>query len=203
MRIRYYALWLSAVCIAVFILQVLFSGFTDLFVLEQASYMEIWRFLTAIFLHGSLGHLVANLFALALFGTILESLIGSRRFIKIFFLSGIIANIIAVNFYPSSLGASGAIYGVLGALIIIRPMMTVWVYSLPMPIFVAGALWVGNDIIGLFVPSNVGNIAHLSGITIGFIFGLFYRSWVEKIERHDKVKLHEENMRRWEEVYLK
>src|SRR3990172_8503754 len=181
MRIRYYALWLSAVCIAVFILQVLFSGFTDLFVLEQTRYMEIWRFITAIFLHGGLGHLVANLFALALFGTILESFIGSKRLLLVFFASGIIANIIAINFYPSSLGASGAIYGILGALIILRPMMTVWVYSLPMPIFVAGALWVGNDIIGLFVPSNVGNIAHLSGITIGFIFGLFYRSWVEKI----------------------
>ena len=79
MRIKYYALWLCLVCIIVFAFQFIIPGFTELFVLEQGKLAEIWRFLTAIFLHGSGGHIISNLFALALFGTIFENFIGSRK----------------------------------------------------------------------------------------------------------------------------
>ena len=206
MKIKYYALWLSLIIIIVFVIQLMFSGFTDLFILDQNHFLEIWRFFSAIFLHASLAHLISNLFALALFGTILEGIIGSRRLLLIFITSGLIANIIAINFYPLSLGASGAIYGILGALIIIRPMMTVWVYSLPVPMFVAGIFWVGAGILGLFAPSDVGDIAHLSGIAIGFIFGLFYRakinSYADNIKRN-RIIIDENSMRRWEDVYIK
>ena len=203
MRMRFYALWVSAVCIAAFILQLLVARVTSLFILDRHFSLEIWRFVTSIFLHGSFTHLLVNVFALALFGSILESFIGSRKFLIVFFTSGIIANIIAVNFYPLSLGASGAIYGILGTLIVIRPMLVVWVYGLPMPLFLAGVIWVVGDSIGLLVPSDVGNIAHLSGIAVGFIFGFLYRERVLKRQRHEKVMLHEGYMRRWEEIYLK
>jgi len=206
MKIKYYALWLSLICIIVFVLQLMFPGFTDLFVLNSSLPYEIWRFFSAIFLHASLAHIVSNLFALALFGTVLESIIGSRRFLLIFIVSGIIANIIAINFYPLSLGASGAIYGILGALIILRPMMTVWVYSLPMPMFVAGVVWVGAGVLGVFAPSGVGDIAHLSGIAIGFIFGMYYRTkivnYVNNAQRN-RIVIDENSMRRWEDVYLR
>lgn len=203
MKMRYYALWLSAICIGAFVLQMLVERVTSLFILDRFFSYQIWRFVTALFLHGSFSHLLVNVFALALFGTILESFVGSRKFILIFFTSGILANIIAVYFYPVSLGASGAIYGILGALVILRPMLVVWVYGLPMPMFVAGAVWVANDLIGLFLPSDIGHIAHLSGIAIGFIFGMFYREEIVKRERHEKVRLHEGYVRRWEEIYLK
>jgi len=88
-------------------------------------YYEIWRFVSAIFLHDGIIHLIYNLFALALFGFILEKLIGSKRFLIVFFASGIIANLIAVNFYNSSLGVSGAIYGILGCLVILKPLMMI------------------------------------------------------------------------------
>jgi len=202
MRIKYYALWLSLICIIVFVIQMVFSGFTEFFVLDASAPLEVWRFLTAVFLHGSLSHLISNLFALALFGTILESVIGSRKFLWIFFVSGIVANLIAINFYSLSLGASGAIYGLLGALIILRPMMTVWVYSLPMPMFVAGILWVGAGVFGLFAPSNVGDIAHLSGIAVGFIFGLFWRERLMSRQRNDRIILDERDIRDWEERHL-
>lgn len=203
MRIRYYALWLSLICVIVFILQVLIPGFTDLFILEQGKSMEIWRFVTAIFLHGGLSHLIANLFALALFGTILEATIGSRKLLLVFFGSGILANLVAVGFYPSSLGASGAIYGLLGALVVLRPGMTVWVYGLPMPIFVAGILWVAGGVLGLFYPSDVGHIAHLSGIAIGFVFGLFYKDWRKREIIRDNLRLNENFVQEWENYYIK
>lgn len=181
-----------------------FSGFTDIFILNEASFIQPWRFITAIFLHGSLGHLIFNLLALALFGLVLESVVGSKKFLRIFFISGVVANLIAVNYYPSSLGASGAIYGILGALVILRPMMTVWVYNLPMPMFIAGIVWVMGGIMGLFYPSDIGHIAHLSGIGIGLIFGLIYRDWSQKLKAgKQRVIIDEKSIRHWEDAYLR
>src|SRR3989344_6174503 len=176
-KLKFYSLWLCLICVIIFILQLLIPGFTELFVLNQASWFQPWRFVTAIFLHASVAHIAYNLFALALFGIILEKLIGSKIFLLVFFASGIIANLIAVNFYDSSLGASGAIYGILGCLAVIRPLMMIWAFGFPMPMFIAAILWVGAGVLGVFMPSNVGDIAHLSGIGIGFIIGLVLREW--------------------------
>jgi len=195
------------VCVIVFILQLVFPGFTDIFILDGRSFFEIWRFLTSIFLHGGFGHLLYNGFALALFGSILEKLIGGRRFLFVFFACGIVANIISVNFYDSSLGASGAIYGILGALVLIKPFMFVWAFGFPMPMFLAGILWAAGDTIGLFVPSNVGHIAHLSGMFFGLILGAVFRKYYlsinggEQVERN--VRIDENSMRRWEDVHLR
>ena len=174
-RFRFYALKLCCWMFVVFLIQLLFEGFTELFLLDSEYYVEVWRFISAIFLHGGLAHLLYNIFALGLFGSMLERLIGSRRFLIVFFASGILANIVSVNFYDSSLGASGAIFGVIGALIVVRPLMVVWAFGLPMPLFIAGILWAVGDLIGLFVPSNVANLAHLSGMFFGLLLGIFYR----------------------------
>ena len=200
---KHYALWLSLICIIVFVLQMAFSGFTDAFVLDESSFMQPWRFITAIFLHGGLAHLLFNMFALALFGSILETIIGSRKFLYVFFASGIIANLIAVNYYPSSLGASGAIYGILGALIMLKPMLVVWLYGIPMPMFIAGFLWVAGGVLGLFYPSNVGHIAHLSGIGIGLILGMFYKEKIRDFrQQRQKIVFDESSIRKWEEENL-
>ena len=174
-RFRFYALKLCGLIIPVFLAQYFFNGFTELFLLDSNAFGQIWRFVTAIFLHGGLAHLLYNLFALALFGSILEKLIGGKRFLIVFFVTGILANIISVNFYDSSLGASGAIFGVIGALVWVRPLMPVWAFGLPMPLFFAGILWATGDLIGLFVPSNTANLAHLSGMFFGILFGIIYR----------------------------
>jgi len=202
MKFKFNAFKLSGIIIIIFILQLLIDNFTNWFVLNQSSYIQIWRFLTAVFLHGSLAHLISNLFALALFGSILESLIGGKKFLWVFFTSGIIANIIAVNFYSSSLGASGAIFGIIGALVIVRPTLTVWAFGMPMPMFIAAIIWFILDLIGVFVPSDVGNIAHLSGLAIGILFGLFYRDWTRK-EKKQTLSIPENHMRNWEDVYMR
>jgi len=136
--------------ILIFIFQIFISGFTDFFVLNGDAWTQPWRFLTAVFLHGGIAHLLYNLFALALFGSILEKLVGGKRFIRVFFISGILANLISVNFYNSSLGASGAIFGIIGALVIVRPWMFVWAFGLPLPMIVAGTIWAVGDVIGIF-----------------------------------------------------
>jgi len=200
-KMKFYSLWLCLICIGVFILQLIIPGFTELFVLNQTSWFQVWRFITSIFLHASLLHLLYNLFALALFGIILEKLIGSNKFLLVFFASGIIANLIAVNFYDSSLGASGAIYGILGCLAVIRPLMMIWAFGFPMPMFIAAILWVGAGVLGVFMPSNVGDIAHLSGIGVGFLIGLILREW--RRTKRELIRVPEGYMRIWENNYMR
>lgn len=200
-RFKFLAVWLCALCVLTFIAQLAFSSFTDAFLLDENAWQQPWRFVTAIFLHGDIGHLLYNMFALGLFGSVLERLIGEKRFLLVFFVTGIIANVISVNFYPASLGASGAIFGVIGALIIIRPLLMVWAVGVPMPIFIAGILWAFGDIAGIFAPSNVGNIAHLSGLGFGLILGLLFRDW-SRTKKDNRLQFNEEHMRRWEDTYL-
>ncbi len=211
MRSRFYSLKLTLLCIVVFILQVHIRGFTELFLLnKQALYGEWWRFVTAIFLHGSLSHLISNLFALALFGFILESIVGSKKFLALFFVSGIGANLVAVHFYGASLGASGAIYGIIGALAILRPLMLVWAFGMPLPMIVAAFFWAMLDVAGLFVPSNIGHVAHLSGMAFGFVFGFVWLKKKRKLSRKHallrsrrEMEIPESYMRAWEERYLR
>ncbi len=206
-KIKFYALWLCLICIIIFILQISFGWFTDIFVLNQQSYTEIWRFFTSIFLHGSFVHLIYNLFALALFGLILEKLIGSRKFLLVFFASGILANLIAANFYDSSLGASGAIYGILGCLAVLRPLMMIWAFGFPMPMFIAAILWVAGGVLGVFMPSNIGDIAHLSGIAAGFIIGLIFRLTRKKeklsYSNSYRIEIPDSYMRSWEDRFMR
>ena len=208
MKNKFYALKLALACIFVFILQTAIKGVTEQFVLNENSFIQPWRFLTAIFLHGGLLHLLYNMFALVLFGLFLEGLIGGRKFLLVFFVSGILANIISVFFYPSSLGASGAISGIIGALIIVRPMLVVWAFGLPMPIFIAGIVWVAGDLIGAIgyfagnPIDNTGNIAHLAGMFFGLLFGFMYRDWARKREKRERIRINEGYMRCWEDNYL-
>jgi len=190
------------------VLQSLIVGFTELFVLNlDALYgFQIWRFLTAIFLHGSIVHLFYNLFALLFFGFILERKIGSRNFLFIFFISGIIGNIVAINFYSSSLGASGAIYGILGCLAIINPMMMVFAFGILMPMFIAAIIWIVGDILGVFglFNGNTGYIAHLGGVIVGIIAGILLRSlYFKRKIREDRVIIDERSIGEWEDRFLK
>ena len=199
---KYSTFILVGVCVIIFLLQISIQGFTDNFVLKkELLFNEPWRLLTSIFLHSGIPHLLLNMFSLALFGIILEKLIGSNKFLLVFFASGIIANLIAVNFYSSSLGASGAIYGILGCLAIIKPLMMIWAFGFPMPMFIAAILWVGAGVLGVFMPSNVGDIAHLSGIGIGFIIGLVLREW--RKAKKELMRVPEGYMRIWENNYMR
>lgn len=197
----FYALWLCVLCIVLFVVQVFSPAFTEFFLLNSSSFSEPWRFVTSIFLHGDIAHLLYNLFALALFGSMLERLIGSNRFLLVFFVTGIAANLVSVFFYDASLGASGAIFGVIGALIVIRPSLPVFVFGLPMPIFIAGIVWVIGDVIGIFVPSGVANIAHLSGLAFGLLFGAVYR--LPAAPKAIKIRVSNEVIDQWEDYYMR
>lgn len=209
MKFKFYALKLCVAIILVFLAQLFFSSVTNFFVLDENSFHQPWRFVSSIFLHGSLAHLILNLFALALFGSILEKFVGEKRFLLVFFTTGIAANLVSIFFYNSSLGASGAIFGIIGALVFIKPLMTVWAFGLPMPIFVAGILWAIGDLLGAYgflvgnPLDNTGNIAHLSGMFFGFIFGLFYRKLIQRSKKEKDAPLDENEIRMWEDEHMR
>jgi hypothetical protein len=188
-----------------FIIQLVIPDFTNYLILNQESYIQPYRFITSIFLHGNFSHLIFNLFALLMFGLILESLIGSKKFLLVFFASGILSNIISVNFYSSSLGASGSIYGILGTLSVLKPLMTVWAFSLPLPMFIASIIWIILGFIGIFNPTdNTGHIAHLSGIAFGIIIGILFKiKDKNKVIKKQKLHIPEDYMQAWENHYIK
>jgi uncharacterized protein len=161
-------LWLAGICVIVFIIQAITS--TEYFILDKSLVLtQPYRIITSIFAHSTLVHLLSNLFALGLFGLILEGRIGPKRVLYLFLGAGILVNIFST--YERSLGASGAIYAILGTLVVLRPKMIIWVEGLPMPTIVAGFVWFFQDFFGIFIPDNVGNIAHLTGLFIGIIYG--------------------------------
>lgn len=170
------ALVLVGANIIVFIAQFFWPGMTDQFALYSSRVLtEPWLLVTSMFLHGGLEHLFFNMFALGLFGFVLENIIGSRKFLLIYFISGIVASIGAAIFYPAALGASGAIFGIMGCLTILRPRMRVWVMGVPMPMFVAAILWAAIDLIGMFAPGNTANAAHLFGLGAGLLAGFLLK----------------------------
>jgi membrane associated rhomboid family serine protease len=139
-----------------------------------------WMFVTSIFLHADLTHLVFNLFALFFFGVSLERRVGRRLFASLFILSGIFGNVgylvTASEPLVPALGASGAIYGVMGSLAILEPFKLVYVYGMvPLPMVAAALLWAIMEFTGLFVPSGIAHGAHLGGMLLGAFFGVYLR----------------------------
>lgn len=168
---------LTAIISAVFTVQNFFNLDRFAFVPAYALSMP-WTFVTAIFLHANLIHIFLNLFALVMFGTYLEFRVSKKVYLAIFFLAGIIGNIgymvTATDPAVAGLGASGAIYGLMGALAIIAPYDTVFVLGIPMPMVAALFLWTGLEIFGVLFPSgNIASGAHLFGIVVGVAFGLY------------------------------
>jgi hypothetical protein len=162
-----------------------------------------WLLLTSIFLHGGLLHLGYNMLSLALFGSILEGIIGSRKFLVVFFASGILASVVSTQLYAAVLGASGAIFGVIGTLAALRPRMVVWAGGVPMPMALAAGFWLLLDLAGLFYPTNVANMAHVTGLAFGLAMGLtLLKKYGAKRSKKEKGFLTENDFARWEDDYM-
>jgi membrane associated rhomboid family serine protease len=175
---------------AIFIIQKLVSfpielifGLTpELFFREFPRY--IFQPVTYMFLHAGFFHIFFNMFALFIFGTYLEGKIDQKTFLAIYFASGIIGNVGYMITAPGSmipgLGASGAIYGIMGALAMISPFAIIYFYGVPMPMLVASIVWIVTEFLGVFVPSDVAHGAHLGGLFFGIAVGLYLRSQMKK-----------------------
>jgi membrane associated rhomboid family serine protease len=113
-----------------------------------------WTPVTALFMHVDIEHLLYNMIALLIFGSMLEKRIGNQQFFALYLLSGVIGNLgyylTAVNPRIPVVGASGAIYGIVGTLAVLEPLRLVYIYGLmPLPMIAAAVLWTLGDIVGL------------------------------------------------------
>jgi membrane associated rhomboid family serine protease len=195
-------LWLVAANVAMFVVQNLVGGFTDAFALHEMA-SNPFTLLTSMFLHGDIFHLLSNMFALAVFGLILEHNIGSKKFVMVYFAAGLLSGLAASFFYASAIGASGAIFGVLGYLAATRPRLVVWTYGVPMPMAVAALFWLVLDVAGVFYPSDVANMAHVAGLIFGVVIGLYSIRNVPKTSQEKKQRLiSDSEFQHWEDQWM-
>ena len=166
-----------------FIAQLAIPGFQDIFIFNPHALLP-WMFITSIFLHGGITHLLFNSLALIMFGPYLERILGSKLFAVFFLLAGVAGSAlffltIYFGIIPSvsALGASGAIFGILGALSVLMPSLVVYMYFFPVPIRVATVLWFIIETVGAFNPnSGIASAAHVGGLLFGILFGLYYKN---------------------------
>ena len=144
----------------------------------------IWQPFTYLFLHGGIWHILMNMLMLWMFGSDLERDWGRRRFLNYYFVCGVGAGICVVaadllkgSPYLPTIGASGAIFGVLLAFGLLCPNRTVlFMFIFPIPACVFVAILGGWNLLDAIaasrsgMSSGVSYVAHLSGLAIGYIY---------------------------------
>lgn len=165
--------------IAVFLIEIIKSrSFIDIDIYTLAemgakiniliNHGQYYRLLTAAFLHGGIIHIFFNMSALNIIGKQVETVYGGKKFLIIYFISALGGNIFSYLFKPSSIsvGASGAIFGLLGAMLLfgIKERQKIGKEYAKNILETIGL----NVIIGLTIP-NIDNFAHMGGLVIGFV----------------------------------
>ena len=149
----------------------------------QAVFQEfaLWQLVTYMFLHGGIGHILINMLSLWMFGTELERTWGTRFFTKYYFVTGIGAGLTSLIlslfvdsiYYTVTIGASGAIYGLLlgyGMYFPNRPIYLYFVFPVPAKYFVmiVGAIAFLSASGG--TGGGVAHTAHLGGLIVGYLY---------------------------------
>jgi len=171
------------------------SGYLALWPLGSHNFWP-WQLITYMFMHGGFWHLFFNMFALWMFGMELENLWGSRKFLWYYMVCGVGAGLAHLFISPllgqpaPTIGASGAIYGVLIAFGMLFPDRPIYVYFLlPIRAKYFVAIYIGLELYyGVTgTADGVAHLAHLGGAAVGFVFLLSdmnlipVRSWWNRI----------------------
>lgn len=175
---RVNSVWIIlAVNIVLFLVTLVIPKLVIFLGLQPASVLRSpWTLITSMFVHGSFWHVIANMFTLYFFGTYLLRLVGEGRFLLTYFGGGLLGNILFLLLaspFSIGIGASGAVYSLGGALMVMRPTLRVHIFPIPVPI----PLWVaviGGFLIISFLP-HIAWQAHLGGLVFGLVAGYFFR----------------------------
>jgi rhomboid protease GluP len=136
---------------------------------------EWWRLFTSLFIHFGIIHLAFNMWALAAFGPLVERLYGSVNYLLIFLIAGITGSLASISWHPdiNSAGASGAIFGILGALLAaqVRTGKT-FPSSVVRPLRNSTLVFVCYALLSGFTTKGIDDAAHLGGLAAGFFIGL-------------------------------
>jgi rhomboid protease GluP len=143
---------------------------------DQVRAGEWWRLVSATFLHGGFDHLIGNMIVLYIVGIALEHAVGFTSTAFIYFASGIAGSVLSMLMSPGpSVGASGAIFGVAGAVIVVLWRFRDRYHLRDKRIGIVLAVWAAYQLaIGFMLPF-VDNFAHLGGLAGGAVATLLVR----------------------------
>lgn len=184
-----------------FIQFILGDSFTNLFVLVPGDVLvRPWTLLTSMFLHGSPAHLLFNMYALLIFGGLIEQRIGTKKFVSIYLFAGLFAGALYSVFSTTpALGASGAIMAILGLAIMLLPDLRVlFFFVIPMSLRTAGIIFALIDIVGLFNPnSGIAHLAHIGGLFVGLVYGYYFiKQRTKFVNKFVKIKRKKNNYKK-------
>ena len=151
----------------------------------KSNYFHGWQMITHMFMHGSFTHLLFNMFGLYMFGSRLEQMWGAKRFINFYLITGLGAALLhtlvqdyeitqgLVGVNQPTVGASGALFGILVAFAMYWPNTELFLMFVPVPIKAKWAV-IGYATFELFAgisgfQAGVAHFAHLGGALFGFI----------------------------------
>ena len=143
---------------------------------------EVWRWFTSLFLHASASHLFFNMLGLFFFGKVLEKEVKGQWFIAIYFISGLMGSFVYMfTSMAPVVGASGCVFGVMGAAMLLNPIKRIHFYIFPLPLGVVAIAFVIFETMAVYympeamaeVTDNVAHIAHIGGAMTGGLFAMF------------------------------
>ncbi|MFH1585475.1 MAG: rhomboid family intramembrane serine protease [archaeon] len=147
----------------------------------------IWTFITSMFMHGGLGHIFVNMLSLFFVGSLVERILGPKRYLWFYLISGLFAGLFFVlmsliwqaDINSFAVGASGALFGLIGLLVLLTPNLPVYVMFVPIPIKMKYAgpgillvLWLISSLANI----RIGNTAHLGGLIAGLVYGIYLKN---------------------------
>lgn len=184
-----------AVCVLVFVLQLIpGSSVTDALLYAPAYSLgqftavgipyQPWRMITSLFVHSPGGstffflHILFNMYTLWIFGQVLESKLGRGRFLAVYFISGLAGSlavfgwafVVPTSAYSAVIGASGAIFGLMAAYLVIQRAMGMDVNGMLVLVAV-------NLVVGFLPGAGISWQAHMGGIIGGLIVGAIVVKW--------------------------
>ncbi|MBI9073085.1 MAG: rhomboid family intramembrane serine protease [Melioribacteraceae bacterium] len=140
---------------------------------------QIWQLFSYQFMHSTVNfmHIFMNMFILWMFGMEIENIWGSRKFLLYYLLCGVGAGILQLLFADApTIGASGAVYGIMVAFAMFFPNRLIYIYFLlPVKAKYLIVFWIVIEFMSVGDMSLVAHLAHLGGALTGFIFVMFDR----------------------------
>ncbi len=147
----------------------------------------LWTFITSMFMHGGFFHLFVNMLSLLFIGSLVETILGKKRYLYFYMISGLLAGLFFVLssvIFPGDIdtfavGASGALFGLVGLLMLLTPNLPVFVMFIPIPIkmkYAAPGILILLWLISITGNVPIGNTAHLGGLLTGLVYGIYLRN---------------------------
>lgn len=139
-----------------------------------------WQFFTYMFVHGDFYHILFNMLGIFFFGVAVEKALGSKEFLLLYFISGILCGVVSFFVYLITgynfiflMGASGAIYALLLAFAVIFPKSNIYIWGIipvPAPILIAiyAGLEISSQLFG--IKNGVAHMTHLAGFGVAWLY---------------------------------